>query len=134
MASTLRTANGFLLFVGPLCIVWFGLAGHLPPAERCAAPGLGPGQGVQDPRSVQVRLRRPRALRHLCASARHLVDAGRLILIRRCRSLVILFLPSLSSFILLFRVFSPYFLKKRINSSHYQSLIQCLVCSGEQER
>jgi hypothetical protein len=62
--------------IGPLCVVWFGLAGHLPPAERCAAPGLGPGQRVQDPRSLQVRLRRPRALRHLCASARHLVDAG----------------------------------------------------------
>jgi hypothetical protein len=66
---------------GPLCVVWFGLAGHLPPAERCAAPGLGPGQGVQDPRSLQDRLRRPRALRHLRASARHLVDAGRLILL-----------------------------------------------------
>jgi hypothetical protein len=100
------------------------MAGHLPPAERCAAPGLGPGQGVQDPRSLQVRLRRARALRHLRASARHLVDAGRLILIRRCRSLVMLFLPSLSPLILLFLFF-------RISPAHYQSLIQCLVCSGE---
>jgi hypothetical protein len=117
----------FFSGIGPLCVVWFGMARHLPPAERCAAPGLGPGQGVQDPRSLQVRLRRPRALSHLCASARHLVDAGRLILIRRCRSLVMPFLPSLSPLILLSLFF-------RISPAHYQRLIQCLVCSGEQER
>ncbi len=86
------------------------MARHLPPAERCAAPGLGPGQGVQDPRSLQVRLRRPRALRHLCASARHLVDAG-LWSYSFCRAC-----PLLSYFF-------GFFLKKRINSAHYQSLI-----------
>ncbi len=48
------------------CLVRIGLAVHLPPAERLPPPVLGPGQGLQNPRTLQKRLRRPQPLRHLC--------------------------------------------------------------------
>ena len=44
-----------------------GLAGHLSLVQRVQTPGLGHGDGVQDPRPVQDRVHRGGALRpHRC--------------------------------------------------------------------